>query len=128
MRTDDESTLRETRPPETTLPPSPIEPSVRSLAVAGQAISTGLSLDFAEATRLDDFGGGNVPLDPNTPPVATILEPADSAFFAEGVTLPLAGAGSDAETPPEAPPDPPVALLPPAPLLPPALAAEPATP
>jgi glucose/arabinose dehydrogenase len=49
----------------------------------------GLTLVGAQNSRLDDFGGGNVVFSTNQPPVATILSPADSSFFAAGDTIQL---------------------------------------
>lgn len=60
----------------------------------------GLGLDFAYASRLDDFGGGTVSY--NTPPTAGIAGAADSSFYALGDTLTLTGVKSDAEDPPPA--------------------------
>jgi len=59
----------------------------------------GLTLVGAPASRLDDFGGGDAVFDSNMPPVATILEPVDSTFFAAGDTVILHGTAVDAEDP-----------------------------
>jgi glucose/arabinose dehydrogenase len=60
----------------------------------------GLTLDNAVSSRLDDFGGGDVPFTVNTPPQAIVLGPADHSFYAAGDTLWLHGDGSDAEDTP----------------------------
>jgi len=59
----------------------------------------GLTLVGAQASHLDDFGGGDAVLDSNQPPVATILEPADSSFFVADETVLLHGTAVDAEDP-----------------------------
>jgi len=59
----------------------------------------GLALAGAAGSRLDDFGGGGAVLAFNTPPVAGIVSPADSAFFVAGDTISLHGVAADAETP-----------------------------
>jgi len=77
---------------------------VGSTSVAGWPYSAlgghlGLTIVGAFSSRLDDFGGGTVSLDPNTPPVATILSPLDHTFFVTGDTIRLHGQGSDNEDP-----------------------------
>lgn len=57
----------------------------------------GLTLTGTSAARFDDFGGGDAVLDPNTPPVASVVSPADSSFFVADLALTLVGAGSDAQ-------------------------------
>jgi glucose/arabinose dehydrogenase len=59
----------------------------------------GLTLDGASATRFDDFGGGNIVINPNTPPVGTILAPANNSFYATGDTIWLHGNASDGQDP-----------------------------
>lgn len=66
-------------------------------AAAGGRI--GVALAGAAGSALDDFGGGDAVLAFNTPPVAGIVSPADSAFFTAGDTLLLRGTAADAETP-----------------------------
>src|SRR6185369_9345661 len=51
----------------------------------------------ANASRLDDFGGGNVVLAVNTPPTAIIVAPTNGGFYAAGDTIRLNGDGSDAQ-------------------------------
>jgi glucose/arabinose dehydrogenase/PKD repeat protein len=57
----------------------------------------GITLVGATASVLDDFGGGDVVLDPNTPPSASLYAPRDSAFFAAGDTVWMKCSGTDAE-------------------------------
>ncbi len=57
----------------------------------------GLWMSGANQTRVDDFGGGTVVLDTNTPPVAAITAPVDSGFFAVDDTVWLACTASDAQ-------------------------------
>jgi glucose/arabinose dehydrogenase len=57
----------------------------------------GLTLDSASSSQLDNFGGGDAALAFNTPPTATIVEPADSSFYHEGEIIHLIGVGTDAE-------------------------------
>jgi glucose/arabinose dehydrogenase len=57
----------------------------------------GLQLVGASATRLDNFGGGDVAQVVNTRPHASILAPADGAFFVTNDVIPLHGAASDSE-------------------------------
>ena len=57
----------------------------------------GLTLDGATSSRLDNFGGGNVVFTSNTPPSATIAQPADGGFYIDGQTIDLAGVGADAQ-------------------------------
>lgn len=59
----------------------------------------GLMMTGASLTRVDDFGGGSVVLDTNSPPVAAITAPADSGFFAAGDTVWLACTAADAQQP-----------------------------
>src|SRR6185503_16625191 len=56
----------------------------------------------ATTTRLDDFGGGNIVLNPNTKPDATIDAPVPPFFFAEGDTIHLEGSATDGQDPPGA--------------------------
>jgi glucose/arabinose dehydrogenase len=62
----------------------------------------GLWLVGAASTVLDDFGGGDIVLDPNTPPSANLYAPLDGAFYATGDTIWMRLEGSDAEDAPEA--------------------------
>jgi glucose/arabinose dehydrogenase len=78
--------------------------AIGSTSVAGWAYAAlgghlGLTIVGAYSSRLDDFGGGTVSLDPNTDPVATILSPLDLTFFVTGDTIRLHGQGSDNEDP-----------------------------
>ncbi len=57
----------------------------------------GLTLVGAQASHLDDFGGGDAVFDSNSPPVVSILTPPDSAFFVAGDTVSLHGTAVDAE-------------------------------
>jgi glucose/arabinose dehydrogenase len=60
-----------------------------------------IGLLFWEATssRLQDFGGGDAVLDPNTAPEVAILSPLDGAFFAHDDTVWLARSVTDAQDP-----------------------------
>jgi len=60
----------------------------------------GMTLDQATQTRLDNFGGGDAALVFNSPPVATILAPGDSSFFADSQMVVFEGSASDAEDAP----------------------------
>jgi PKD repeat protein len=62
----------------------------------------GMTLDGATVTRLDDFGGGNIVIDPNTRPDASITQPVPPFFFAAGDTIDLAGTATDGQDPPGA--------------------------
>lgn len=57
----------------------------------------GLMLKGATRSRLAAFGGGNLSVRDNVPPVATILSPAPGSFYTEGHTVNLRGAGHDAD-------------------------------
>lgn len=61
----------------------------------------GISLWGTPQSRIDDFGGGDALLTTNTRPHATILAPADSAFYTTTAVVALAGQGADAEDPPD---------------------------
>jgi glucose/arabinose dehydrogenase len=71
--------------------------SVAAWPFAAQGGRIGLTLDGATASRLDDFGGGNVTLTVNTPPTAIMLAPPDGGVYAEGDTIWLHGSGTDAQ-------------------------------
>src|SRR5207245_2830105 len=73
--------------------------SVASWAFSGLGGRIGISCDLASAVRYDNFGGGNVVSGTNTPPVATILSPADGAFYYTGQTVSLSGSATDAQSP-----------------------------
>lgn len=60
----------------------------------------GMTLDQATATRLDNFGGGDAALVFNEKPVATILAPGDSSFYADSQMVVFQGMVSDAEDDP----------------------------
>jgi glucose/arabinose dehydrogenase len=64
--------------------------------LAAQGGWTGLTLDRAYSSRLEDFGGGNIVINPNTPPVAMVTAPLDSTFYTLDPVI-LQGTGSDAE-------------------------------
>jgi glucose/arabinose dehydrogenase len=66
---------------------------------AAQGGWMGLTLDGCYSSRLDDFGGGDIVISSNTPPVATIVAPADSGFFTLQ-PLALQGTGSDGQQAP----------------------------
>lgn len=55
----------------------------------------GFDLASASGTVFDDFGGGDATLAYPHPPVATILAPVDSAFYAAGDTIRLHCTASD---------------------------------
>ncbi len=55
----------------------------------------GFTLGSSVPPRVDDFGGGNVPV--NTPPEAIILAPANGAFFIAGQPIRLLGTAADAQ-------------------------------
>ncbi|MEO5617015.1 MAG: PQQ-dependent sugar dehydrogenase [Candidatus Eisenbacteria bacterium] len=59
----------------------------------------GLTLDAVNRGSLDDFGGGDVVFAVNNPPVAGIVSPADSSFYAAPDTVYLVGFGSDQDEP-----------------------------
>jgi glucose/arabinose dehydrogenase/chitodextrinase len=63
---------------------------------AAQGGRLGMTIAGATASRMDDFGGGNVVFQ-NTAPTALIRSPADGSFFAAGDTIRLIGTGSDAQ-------------------------------
>jgi glucose/arabinose dehydrogenase len=62
----------------------------------------GLKLVSAGASSLDDFGGGDTVLDPNTPPSISITAPGDHSFYVAGDTIWMRCTVSDAEDPPAA--------------------------
>ena len=64
---------------------------------AGAGGRIGLTIDGAYQSRLDDFGGGDAVLSSNTPPLASITEPVDGAFFTAADSVQLRGAGWDAQ-------------------------------
>lgn len=55
----------------------------------------GLTLTGATATYLDDFGGGNANLNPNTAPQVTIATPLHDGFYATGDTISLTCVATD---------------------------------
>lgn len=61
----------------------------------------GLVLAGAYDTRVDGFGGGDGNPTGNRPPLAIILAPDDTTFYAPGDTLRLVGAGVDPDDPPD---------------------------
>jgi hypothetical protein len=58
----------------------------------------GLTLDGAYSSRLDNFGGGNVVINTNTAPIASILAPVSDAFYNVEEPVLLSGTATD-ETP-----------------------------
>lgn len=74
--------------------------SLAGWAYAGAGGGLGLRL-VAGAPEVNDFGGGTFVIDSNTPPLATILVPADSSFYASGDTVHLGATFSDAQDPPD---------------------------
>jgi len=58
----------------------------------------GLTLGGATASRLDDFGGGDMVIATNTRPTAVIEAPADGSFYVENEPIFLMGRGDDAQT------------------------------
>jgi glucose/arabinose dehydrogenase len=62
----------------------------------------GMTLVGAVSSLLDDFGGGDVVLDPNTPPVVTLALPVDSSFFAVDDTVRIVVRATDSQEPSEA--------------------------
>jgi hypothetical protein len=74
--------------------------SLAGWAYAGAGGGVGLRL-VAGAPEVNDFGGGTFVIDSNTPPLATILVPADSSFYASGDTVHLGATFSDAQDPPD---------------------------
>ncbi|NOT33502.1 MAG: PKD domain-containing protein [Candidatus Eisenbacteria bacterium] len=58
-----------------------------------------LGLTFAGAltSRLDDFGGGTIVLNPNTAPNATVTSPPSGQFYVEGIPIALTGTATDAQ-------------------------------
>src|SRR5262245_8253056 len=75
--------------------------SVASWPYAALGGYIGLTIADAYTSRLDDFGGGDVAIAPNTPPTATILSPLDGSFYATGDTIRLSGSGNDAQDLPD---------------------------
>src|SRR5205814_809144 len=63
----------------------------------------GLMLRGASASRFTEFGGGDVPIRDNEPPVARIVTPLDHSFFVadEGEKVVLRGSATDADDPAE---------------------------
>jgi PKD repeat protein len=57
----------------------------------------GMTLDGATASRLDDFGGGNVNLNLNTKPTAVIDAPANNSFFYAGQNINMVGHATDSQ-------------------------------
>lgn len=75
-----------------------------SVSVAGWPYATfggslGMTVTAAYTGRFDDFGGGDVVFTTNTPPVATILAPADGSFYTDHEVVQCSGQASDAEDP-----------------------------
>jgi PKD repeat protein/glucose/arabinose dehydrogenase len=69
--------------------------SVTGWAYAAAGGYIGLTLDGASASRLDDFGGGNISLNSNAKPHAFIDTPANGAFYWAGENIALAGHATD---------------------------------
>lgn len=65
-------------------------------AAGGRA---GMILTRATATRMAEFGGGDLVFQVNTPPRAIVLGPTSRTFYAAGDTIRLAGTGTDLEDP-----------------------------
>jgi glucose/arabinose dehydrogenase/PKD repeat protein len=57
----------------------------------------GMTFAGAFSSRLDDFGGGDIVIDPNTPPTATVQAPADGSFYLDQQQVALTGVGADGE-------------------------------
>ena len=60
----------------------------------------GLTLDKAYSSKLDDFGGGNIVINPNTKPTATINAPADASFYTTLDSVRVVGSGADGQQQP----------------------------
>ena len=58
-----------------------------------------MSCAGASGSRFDDFGGGNLVSNVNTPPTASILSPVNNSFYYDGQTINLSGSASDAQSP-----------------------------
>ncbi|NOT34809.1 MAG: PKD domain-containing protein [Candidatus Eisenbacteria bacterium] len=59
----------------------------------------GLTFDGALLSRLDDFGGGNVVIDPNAPPEASIQTPANLSHYVTDLPVVLSATAFDSEDP-----------------------------
>ncbi len=57
----------------------------------------GLTLDQAYTSKLDDFGGGDIVINPNTKPTATIDAPANLSFYSTADSVRMSGHGTDAQ-------------------------------
>lgn len=62
----------------------------------------GVGITGNGGAHLDDFGGGAVVLNSNTPPGGFILSPPDSSFYSTADSIYFSAAVSDAEDPPSA--------------------------
>jgi hypothetical protein len=69
--------------------------SVASWPYAANGGRVGLLLVAPQEDRYDDFGGGDVVYTVDQPPHATMLSPADGAFYTAGDTVVLVGTGQD---------------------------------
>jgi PKD repeat protein/glucose/arabinose dehydrogenase len=77
---------------------------VATTSIASSPLATlggriGLSCAGASGSRFDDFGGGNLVSNVNTPPTASILSPVNNSFYYDGQTINLSGSASDAQSP-----------------------------
>lgn len=66
---------------------------------AAQGGYLGLTLDKAYSSKLDDFGGGDIVINPNTKPTATINSPVDGTFYSTQDSVRMAGSATDGQQP-----------------------------
>lgn len=66
-------------------------------AFSAQGGHVGMTLVGLGSTIIDDFGGGDINFNSNTPPVCKVTSPVNKAFFVTGQVLPLTGTASDAQ-------------------------------
>jgi len=62
----------------------------------------GVKLSGSLGTRFDDFGGGDIVVQGDKPPVATLSAPLNNAFYVAGDTIHLAASATDDRDPPAA--------------------------
>jgi PKD repeat protein len=78
------------------------ERSVASWRYARAGGRIGVKLAGSLGTRFDDFGGGNVVVQGDLPPVATLSAPLNNSFYVAGDTIHLAAEATDDRDAPSA--------------------------